>query len=375
MQRILIEIDELFYENKYNDVIKKINEYLNYPDAKMDEELVKIYIDSLLEIDKIDIAYKEINRAISKWPNLYSWKQLARRYIICGKIELSEEIIKNCIVDELSYYKLAVTYLSYGYLTHAKKWFEYYTSISSDDTYKKKALHYLKEIHNHNFRNEFIVTNYLKFKRDGYTLEPGHIIYSKNIDKSSYEIREKYKPYMVWKIEDDKLYCFSVIKLNGPKKKYDYVLRKENYPNYDFDRKVSDNFACINESSVERVIDKVKYYDYLNVLDNIYRTVCFVNNSNHCKKFFDEYIKDLNISEDDIIFTYDNFSSSFQFYHVIEVLDSGYKVLKIEKDKNDNYSYTDENSYEIIKSTDYIMKAYVKDNEKVKMIVKKLKSN
>ena len=373
MEEAIKRIEKTFLSCNYTQALDEIYKYLSVENVKLDISIIKIYIECLIKLNLIDRAYYEIESAIKMFPDIYSDEQLARRYIYCDKIDLAEKIIKNGFTNDKAYYRVSVSYLLHGYYNYAKYWFEKFISISDDEEDITRARGYLREIHNYFIKGEFVPTNYLKFKRDGYSLEPGHIFYSKHVDLGFEDDRKSSKPYMVWKVENNNVYCFPVVRARENEKKYNYILRKEKYPNYTFNRKVKDSLACVDEKYIEKIVSVVKYFDYQEVIACIYRSICFTNDTSACEKFFYEYIKEMDIQIGDIVSIPNCEKRQIKLYYIVDMFDDSYRALKIE---NNNGKYCIENNDPIIlKRSDYLMKAFINKQEKKEEIQKQLKAS
>ena len=362
MVSLIPSMNDSFNDRNYFDALKEFYEYINSGKDQLTLDTIRMYIETLIHLNKVEQAAAELEQTAKIWTNIYSKNKLVEKYIMCNRVDLSEEILRNKVLDELDYYYIARKYLLFGYYDYSKKWFEYYINISTQNEYKEKSIMFLKEIYNYIYRDEFIQINYLQFKRNGNMLEPGHIIYCYSVNTASNCYNSQIMPYMVWKVEDEKIYAFPVSIIKKNEKKYNYRLKKEVYLNYNYDRRVKEDLVCIEENQIQKVIDKVKPLDYKNVLSNIYSSICYNGDVSNCKKFYDECVKELDINEFDIIIVPNKQNKVSEFYYVIGITDDSYKVLKTKKINNE-YRIEDHNIYTINKN-DFIIKAYSNNNKK-----------
>ena len=174
---------------------------------------------------------------------------------------------------------------------------------------------------------------YNSFIKNGNKLEPGHIVFLKsNVDKinGKEEItdkKSKYRPYMIWKINNDRLYMFPVaVKREN---EINYVLYKQDYPNSGMDRIVKDNLCETSIDNVVSVQDKVRDEDYYSVLKTIFKATYFSKNKEEKEakeKFMKEFVGE--VYEDAIISSVNPLTKESKTYYVNTVYENEYLVFE-----------------------------------------------
>ena len=288
--------------------------------------LVIMYLNSLIGLKYYDKAYDIIKKYEEKG-HLYD-KELKRLYLRCYK---PEDVIRISIdkEDVLSYFYTIAAYMLMGNIEEAKKLID--EAIKLDEGYKVED--FSKKIYNFEYRNASLETEYNCFINNGNKLEEGHIIYLKRPPKFNYNIINDEKafnrPYMIWKIEDNKLYLFP---LTSKCKDNFYKLYMQKYPNSKYDRGVKPNACITTKDNVLSVADKVLEEDYNNLLANIYYSIYFATLNGNTdfkysnKEFINSYFKE--IEKYDVLEYVEN--DDRKFYLVLDFLSSKYKVVEID---------------------------------------------
>lgn len=357
------------YDNKdFKKALEKIYLYLSEKDSGVYGTLMLFYINCLINTGKIEEAYKCINITRKNWPYLYSDKDLVELYIICDKTKDSETILNKRSNDKKLYYNSARAYMLNGYYYSSKYWFRYLMTITDDNELIEKSKKFINEIDNHLKNKTFIQTSYIRYKSYGNKLKPGHVIYFHNNMKTSDE-KVNRRPYLVWKVENGKVYCFPIttkIKTES----LNYILKKERYPNYGFDRMVKDKLLCFYEKNVEKIIDEINPYDFYRIMCNMYESYCYKKEADNFG-FVYEYASNLEIKKDDIIIIYDVENKKRNYYAVDSASEGVYTAYKIEKMEDKFYVMCD-NVYTFT-NKDFIIKTYksITDDEKYQMVKRK----
>ena len=169
---------------------------------------------------------------------------------------------------------------------------------------------------------------------------------------------------MIWKIEDNNVYLFPVIKVDIEK---GFKLYSQNYRNILSDRKIGNHLYVTPPGNILSVKDKVSKEDFDNVLFDIFKSLYFgeikdiINN----KKFIDDYIG--KIKPYDIVEIVNKISKEISCFLIIDTKDNEYKLLKIDiKNKKivDNSKTILRDNYlvfKVIKPTKELLKELLND--------------
>ena len=356
LYKLGLKILNSYREKDFEKTLKYIDKYLSNKENGIYSGLLHMYIVSLINLSRREEALNYIELACNYWPNIYTTSQLVELYIMCGDCDSAENILRKKTNDFDLYYNAARAYLLYGYYYSAKYWFKYILSKTNDQQLIEKVKKYISEINNYINNSTFIQTSYINYKNNGKKLEPGQIIYQNSKYLETTDSKASKRPYVIWKVEDEKVYCFPVESKKDEKKPYNYVLMQQYYPNFDFDRIIRDEVICVDEKRIEKIIDIVRPYDYENILKNVYSSYCFRHEFDNCG-FVKHYASNLNIQKGDIIMIYNNDDCSRNYYIVESVNNDTYGVYETISDgenytiKNDKLIYFTNNDFIIKKST------------------------
>jgi len=337
------KIRESYEQKNYNLTLEYLEQYLKIKTFGFYDELLDIYIKCQINLGYFESAGKNLNLMKKMFRNFYSKYDLITKYIICGNIDKAKILISSNKLVPLDYYYIAKTYFLWGYHNEAKKLFNHFLFFSNEPYRNESAKNYLRKIELYeNNKNVFVETDYLNFKRKGHRLETGHIIYTEKLldiykeNITSTDPKKEKRPYMIWKIVDNKIYAFPVS--SKIYKNSFNILRTKNYPNYTYDRKVKENLVCIEEKDVIRIMDKVSKKDYDTIIKNIYIKLCHVQNKPKpsAQFFISEMVKDLKINRNDVIVVMDY--NVKKTYFVIDIDQKKHKYKTIEVKINDDKS-------------------------------------
>lgn len=364
-----LEIKNAYDNRNFKETLKKIDLYLSLNNSGVYGSLMYFYVDCLINVGRKEDAYKYINITRKFWPYIYSDGDLAELYIICDKIKEAEKILNKRTTDTKLYYTAARAYMLNGYYYESKYWFRYLMSITDDEKLIEKANGFIMEINNHLINKAFIQISYSRYKSYGKSLKPGQIIYFRGKDIVSSDSKVNYRPYLIWKVDGNKIYCFPVT-TQIRREDINYILRKEKYPNYGFDRMIKENILCIDEKDVDKIIDEITPYDYDRVIDRIYKLHCYKNKMDDYGFVLEEANK-LGVKKDDIIIIYDTQNQQRNFYAIESVNDSIYTAYKIEK-IDDKFHIINDKLYTFT-NKDFIIKINksIKDSDNYQFIYKR----
>lgn len=344
------------YENNdFVGVIDAFNEYIYLSEETgIYGGLYDFYIHSLIRLGLLEEARKNIRSMENLFPHHYTPLDLAYRYINADMHEELEDLLQKEKFTAKECYLLGKNcFYQRNYLL-AKKLFK--IALNSAEVLSNNPKTYLSKIEKcENNSDVFKPIKYNYFKYTGETLKPGHII---RVNK----IREKYKhnknntdnlkltrPYLVWKIEDDRIYVFPL----SSKLKHDFrdghILLQENYPTSDYDRKLQDKILCIKEWDVELVDDKLTEEDFRKAIDAMYTIFCY-NQSldrNKIRIFIKAMIKEKGLHYKDII-EIDNYDYK-QYYFIISTDEENriYKGLEVTKNDSNEFNLVSEEVIDI----------------------------
>lgn len=320
------------YNNKeYNRFLKYFNQYLEQGYG-VDQSIIYFYVRSLIKIKNIDSAYKLL-KSLEKYADksdLYSF--LAQLYLYCFKPMDAERMIslkKSPIYD---YGMLVKIYLLQGKIEKASEIVERFLKEMPNHRDVEKIKKYKKQIENHYKKGAYIETEYSCFINNGNILEPGHIVFIKNILKSSLanenDQKNSNRPYMIWKIEENKVYMFPV---SSKCKEGRYKLFQTKYPNSIGDRIIKGVLCETTLDNILSVEDKVLEEDMEKILDNIFKFIYLISYRSEKKvsaNFMKSHVGETKIY--DIIEFVDPNSRNCTFYLVLDIISEGYKVIEID---------------------------------------------
>lgn len=357
MPEIKNKLYNLYVNNELDKWLILYSEYINQGFA-VDFELIKLFIKVLIKKRDYDYAYSLIKSLEKSKANYDIDEDIAKLYYYCFKPEdalrilMSKDVVKNKAL-------LVKTYMLHGLYTEA------YNILLSNE--KESKMTKLKSIlENHFEKGAFIETEYNCFINNGNILEPGYIVFLKNSPEREYNLQSDLKrsnrPYMIWKIEDDKVYLFPVCVISK-KSDNDYKLYKQKYPNSDRDRKLREELSVTTLDNILSISDKVLSEDYVKLLSIMYSRLYFdktpflkSNNDKFIKEFLEsieiydiiEYV-DIDTREHSIYFVVGEIEEQYQVVRVLDVpfttLDTNiininknkpiYRVIKLTKDKKE----------------------------------------
>ena len=369
-------LDNAFFNKKYEDYVKLMDEYLN-EGYKPGMRIYIQYINVLTNLKRYDEAYNLIKRLENTAKNEHLESSFARLLLYAYKPVEAEDLLRHkSDFSYTDYYLLAKIYVMQGQLDNAKRCAKIALNTApegSNTVGKSKEL--IKKINNNYFNNAYLECEYESFINNGNTLEPGHIVFLKHkVDKMNgkeelTDSKSLYRPYMIWKIDNDKLYMFPVATKRD--NELSYVLYSHDYPNNNTDRVVKDNLCVTTIDNVLSVQDKVKDEDYKNVLKSIYKTTYFTKHSDERdakQMFMREIMGDAKV--DNVILSIDPITKEKQSYFVKEVYEDGYLVLP--------YNHKDkilDNTPIIFKKSDPIIHIFIVNEQELSIIKSQLNEN
>lgn len=280
--KILLEIENKISNNEHAKVIEILN--IHFKKNGYKPLFLSYYIDCLIKLGLRDLACKNFELMMRMFPDFYRPKQLILLYLDLNMVDKVEQLLLIHKFNSRDLYRIAKKCYLNNIHDLAEKLFRELLKTEKSELGTKRIKEYLRRIDIYkNDKDVFVETSYPCFKAEGHTLEPRHIIYVNKIRDDHFENqynedpKRETRPYLIWKIENDKIYCFGITTQTS-KQDYThqhYVLYSQNYKTRNFDRIVKNNLTVIDERDVETVIDRVTDKDFEIVIDNIYRDICF----------------------------------------------------------------------------------------------------
>ena len=279
---LLITIEKKFSNNEFSKIIEILNEFFKENGYK--DVYLSYYIRCLIKLGLNELAAKNLKLMLRLFPAFYTSLNLAYIYIDLDMLDELEQILAKNKFNDKCIYTLAKKCYFNNHHDLAHKLFSEFLGVSKDKISIERAKEYLRKLKIYqNYKDAFVETDYSKFKSKGQQLSPQHIIYTSKIRDDYFENqynsdpKRENRPYMIWKIEGDKIYCFPVTTkiTSSDDGKRNYALYHQNYKTREFDRIIKNNLVVIQECDVERVIDRVNDKDFEIIIQQIYGDVCF----------------------------------------------------------------------------------------------------
>ena len=362
-------LDEAYEKGNYALYVKLFNDYLKEGKDFGIRAYIQ-YIGILTRLKKFDEATNLLKRLEDRAKKDHLENTFAKLYTYAFKPIEAERILQHKETFNYSdYYLLSKIYLMQGDLKNAKICAKKCINTCTQDNFAwQKSKEILNKINNNIYRNAYIECEYECFKKNGNVLSPGHIVFLKeNVDSINGiepEIDEKsaIRPYMIWKIDNEKLYMFPVATKRYNEK--NHVLFRQDYPNNKGDRIIKNNLCISKESNILSVQDKVLEKDYYEILKCIFRETYFSKNETEKAAkniFMREFIGE--VKEKNILFCVNIRTNESYAYYVNNVYENEYLVFPY------NYHEKVIDSNPIIISRDYpILKVINTTQEEIDII-------
>ena len=322
-------VNFLFKNKDYKKVLVILNRYVSNPNNKLDSDILKKYIYSLINLGYFDVAHKHIDSASKYYRDSFTDKELASLYIQTLDIKKALIIIENNDFTDEEYFDLARRFYQTGNYTEAYKYFSLLRAFSNNHEITSSSSGFISNIEKHEQNGEFITISY---PYSTINTESKSIIKAKNNNDNKEEI------YLVWKKVGSKLYAF---KLTGNIKQESYISKKK-YKNLESNMTTIPRVVEINNSDVEEVIEQISNRDFQKIINNTYKRLMIVGSQKDkslSSNFIYEYRRKLNIEKNDIITVYDKESDSLKEYFITGIKDKKgyYNAVEV---TNEPGSYT-----------------------------------
>ena len=251
-----------------------------------------------------------------------------------------------------------------------------------DKAIKEKASDYLKRIEVYEKdQTVFKSIKYSRFKKEGRVLEPGMVIradrlrekYSMNKDND--DPLKTNRPYLIWKIEDNRMYCFPLASKMRNSYQDGYLLPAERYPNHKEDRKLKDKIVCITESDVQLVDDKVSKEDFDKAIEFAYIGFCYnqIISRSQIREFMTEMSRKIGAESKDVIVVNDFNQQRLYFVLERDNEKQNYEVIEVDKDDCGDFYLASDKKEEISMDSniiDVLKLSYLKKDSLVEQINK-----
>lgn len=324
------KLTKLFIERKFIEYFKELEEYLNEGYA-VDLDIIIEYTKVLTYINKYDESYNLLKQIEEEALKCKQTSRIAWGYFINTKPKDTIRVLSQIkYLNDTDSYLLAKTYILDGNYKEAKN---ILNNILRDfpQTRIKNKIDELLQILSYQDKYSFMLEiSYESFKEKDLTLQKGHIVYLKNNifpNKPYTSLGYNKRPFLIYKIENGKLYLFPLTKKYINKT---YVLKESKYPYIGFDRYIVPDIYITDISNVLSIKDKVYDYDFENAL--IYLTSKLYNSKNKEDKIVKDFYSEVNGKPKlfDVIVEYNPENNSRTFYFVIGYTIDGYKTVQID---------------------------------------------
>ena len=327
----------LFTKKDYHGYIEEFNNYLK-EELAVDLEMIFNYVNVLTKLKQFDeaksILYHFYDDAIKSGNKFW----LAKLFFFSYDLDKAREIFLS--IEELptlGIFYLARISLLEGKYDEATRLFEEYIEACTKKGLKihYRTKDYLKEIDNHKKYGAFVEMDYASFLKNGNALTPGYIVFLKgspeSINGSDDFEDEKVdsRPYLIWKIEGDRLLLFPVTEVVYF---YSYVLYQQYYPNAPFDRCIKDSIAISTVDNILTIKDRLSDSDFERIIRKNFQLTYAIDDEQRSQRdeFLRNYIGD--VSPYQIISYFDREKRYLCFYFVADITDTEYIGHQISRD-------------------------------------------
>ena len=360
------ELYQVYKEKNYAKFLELFYEYLEQGYG-VDIPIINTYIIALTKMRKYDEAMRALKNVEKELLKDRLITPVVNAYIRCFKLEEAERVIREQGIEDLDPLVLVELYLLEGKIEEAKLETKIIRkNYSIDEAAKNRLDKYEKMIYNYEYKNAKIEIEYSYFLKGGNELEPGHIIFLKKKpetdERAAHDTRAINRPYMIWKIEEEKLYLFPV----SGKCREGFRLFHQRYPNSMGDRVIKNNTCTTTKENVLSVKDKVLVSDFESVLRTLYDSLYFGNQESReiNEKFIDTYLK--KPEKYDVVETINRERNKHLFYLILDEKMTGIEIDIEEKEIMGEEEIIDKNTmfYNVIE-LDERSKNYLKDQLKI----------
>ncbi len=359
------QLIQAYKNNNFNEYLRLIDECLD-KGYWFEYDTIFSYAKVLRKMRKFDQAYK-ILKSLEKQVNDYKIAEdLCREYIHCYKPMDAYRLYQLKKKEFKNHYLIIKIYMLQGKIEEAKYLIEYLKDNGLIDENDEIIRNYQLYINNYFKHHSFIETEYSSFINNGDKLKEGYVVYLKDSPVcllSNYnDNMANRRPYLIWKIEDNKVYMFPMNTKCGRK---DYILSKDKYHNSFQDRTIKDSICITDLDNILTVNDKLYDEDYRLIIDRAFKTLYFGDQLqlDESLEFMKYFVGDIN--KYDIIEVIDALTREIKFYLVIDNENDIFKCLKVSINENKIIDYNIKifNGYkgifDVIKIYDYERDNYI----------------
>ena len=320
-------INYLFKNKQYKQVLIKLDKYLTNPNNKLDDNMFKQYIYSLLNLGYFDNAHKYLDLSSKTNKECFSHFELASLYLQCNDKEKAIDIINQNKFTYEEYFDLARRMYQTGNYDEAYAYFSLVKYYSADKNIVKICEGFLASIKSYKNHGTFIKISY-----------PYSMNYTKprNVVKvRDYNNNEQL--YLVWKKVGSKLYAFP---LTDNISKQSKVIFKNKYYNLDKNYSTRTRLVEIDNKDVEQIIENIRPKDYNVIITDTYNRLMILGSQKDrslSSIFIHEYRKKLNIEKNDVITIYSKENNEFKRYFITSIKDKEgyYNAVEVINHKGD----------------------------------------
>ncbi len=325
-----------YQKRKYQVALDYIDQYIanNYG---IFDYLLDMKMNCLIKLGQYNEAISLLDFITKYYLERNTLNYLASKYMICGEIEKAQELFKQVSYDGDAAFNLGKVSSLKGEYDTAKKHFLYAAHNHNDSNFRDKARFELIRISNYERLGSYVQRDYNYYKKQGGKLRNGDVVYVSNVSKevNAQKFAEVYnfanKPYLIWKIVNNRVYAFPLTIEYTP----GYTFTAHNYPNISMNRYVQDYLVIIDENDVIRIADHIQDNDFKCMVINLYHLMLKnIEQYDGNIAFINSVSRSFVINQNDIISIL-NDNKEIRYYLVLKVLDDSFEVIEIIKNNND----------------------------------------
>lgn len=369
---LIYKINENYSSFNHKEVLYYIEKYLNLDNAGIFPELLHKYIKCQINLGMFEEAEQNLTKMNRLFPLFYSNFDMAVNYASISNLDKLNKCLYCQDFSSEEYFAIARACFLNGLIEQSKKLF--HRCLSDDVNLNGRAQEYLRKIELYNKNKKaFVRESYSYFKNKGKKLMPGHIVHVATIrseyNENAGDLRHRTAkhPYMVWEIVDDKVYAFPVLIANKYEDRRTHLLFEQDYPGFDFDRKISDSLTCLKDTDIDDVMGFVNEKDFLVITRDIYESNYISGSNKKNISFFMEAVaKKLKPAVHDLVTLYDFEEEKRRRYFVLSAENNKFQVVAVNYQDRESYLLNAEeyNQVEIDMNTPFLRVSTLTDTQK-----------
>ena len=281
LKKVYNSIRDCFQNQDYYGVLRNFEQYLSFKNSGLTETLMSYYAISLEQLGFYEEALKAYQIKKSFYNNMDVQMKIIHLLHRLSDVEQGKKEVESLLLIEPNnsyyHYLFAKFYFLNGEIMEAKEHFNKALLGENNKSHVLKAQKYLLRIEQHEKENTFLKVGYNVFLKNGHVLEPGYIIDVKNkiqyVNKTEEngDTKSAKRPYLIWKVEENKVYAFQITgKVNY---RFDYVISPTKYPNLSTEVTCKDNVCVIDKNNISSIIEKIDPHDLINLLSYTYAEI------------------------------------------------------------------------------------------------------